>query len=249
MKGLLIGTALATLLGGTALAADYGQPVNPFVPQVPVYSWTGAYLGLQGGYGWGDSEYDFSFEDPLGQFEPFAGALNLEPNGFVGGGHLGALFQWNWLVIGAEGDIEFNTMDDAAAVDFVDAFGNVVASAQASTSYNWSASARGRVGLAFDRVLVYGTGGYAYSDVDLNFRGRVFDGAGATIGTFLASSDEGLSGWTAGGGVDALVGYNMSARIEYRYTDLEDLSFAVADDTLTIENNFHAVRAGLSYHF
>ena len=244
MKGLLIGTALATVLGGTALAADLGQPINPFVPQTPVYSWTGAYLGLQGGYGWGDSTLNYDFDDGLLPPIEFPYSLDVEPSGFVGGGHLGALYQWNWLVLGVEGDIEFNTMDDSANFAVVDLFG-FTNRASFDVEYNWSASARGRVGVAFDRVLVYGTGGYAYSDLTTTF---------TTVDPFgfrnTNSTDEGVSGWTAGGGFDALVGYNLSARLEYRYTDLKDIdTFTTANDTITIENNFHAIRAGLSYHF
>lgn len=269
MKGLLIGTALATLLGGTALAADYGQPINPFVPQMPVYSWTGAYLGLQGGYAWGQSTVDFEdvfgafvFDNEVFDFSDLNGARNFEPNGFVGGGHLGYLHQFGGLVIGVEGDVEVATQKDSESIaetrvlTTVDQItGEVIAntfefSGAVAVDYNWTASARGRIGFAFDRVLVYATGGYAYADIDTTANVSLSVNNGAPITLANAGISEGTGGWTVGGGLEALVGYNMSTRLEYRFTDLKDQTINLGDGaSVSASHEFHAVRAGLSYHF
>lgn len=246
MKRLAIGLMVAGLTGGSALAADFSAPHLGFPQTTPVYNWTGIYLGLQGGYAWGDSTVDYSFNGLAPIFGgPTSYNFDTDPDGFIGGGHLGALYQWGAFVLGAEGDIEFNTMDGEENLAIFDAFGTNLGTATATVEYNWSASARGRVGFAFERFLIYGTGGWAYSDVDTF--ATVINPAGVVT---TNGTDEGLSGWTAGGGVDALLGHNLSARVEYRYTDLGDTTFQTApDDLLTVEHKFHAVRAGLSYHF
>jgi outer membrane immunogenic protein len=155
------GALALTASAGMAFAADLPTYTPPPASQVynpaPAFSWTGPYLGLTGGYGWGTS------------------------SGFKGGGYAGYNFQINpnW-VVGVEGDI--------------------LGSTQRTNS--WDSSVRGRLGYAYDRYLFYGTGGVAFGDVKNG-------GASST-----------RTGWTLGAGVEAALTNNMTARVEYRYTDL-----------------------------
>ena len=114
----------------------------------------------------------------------------------------------------------------------------------------WFGTVRGRVGfLPAPNWLIYGTGGLAYGEVDTNTT--------LTVGTLGVSNnfDTTRLGWTAGGGVEALLSRNWSAKVEYLYVDLGSFSntftglgtFTPA--TLSTHVTDNIVRAGLNYHF
>src|SRR6187200_918056 len=189
MRGALLSTlSLIALTATGALAADLPRAMPPTnAPAlVPGYSWTGFYAGINGGYGWGNSNWD--------------GFAN-EPN--VHGGLVGATVGANWqtgaLVFGAEGDIDWSNLRGS--------FASVACPAGCETRNNWLATARGRVGYAFDRWMPYATGGLAVGDIEANR--ALFGGV-----------KEANAGWTAGGGVEAAVVGNLTAKLEYLYVDL-----------------------------
>src|SRR5262245_54695621 len=95
--GLLMSAALAA----PALAADMPVKARPS-PVAAAYDWSGFYMGIHAGYGWGDT----SFTMP-----GFAGTSEYDANGFVGGGHVGINWQPNQFVFGIEGALSFNTLD------------------------------------------------------------------------------------------------------------------------------------------
>jgi outer membrane immunogenic protein len=242
MRKFLFVLAGCTAFSGAALAADLPiieQPV--FVEPPVIYNWTGVYIGLQGGYAWGDSSFDVRDTDTPPDFQPFT--VNTDPSGFIGGGHAGALYQFNNIVVGIEGDVEYNGMEDSGRANVFDFAGNRLGRLDVDVDYNMSASVRGRVGLAFDRYLLYATGGYAYASIDHIFTAR--GGGDVEVLTF----DEGFNGWTAGGGLDAFVTQNLSAGLEYRYTSLEDKTFRFGDAAIETDHDFHAIRARASFHF
>ena len=107
---------------------------------------------------------------------------NSGPKGFIGGGQLGYNWQTGRLVFGIEGDIQYTAMKQEETV------GAVTATAKVQSF----ATARGRLGYAFDRLLVYGTGGFAYTKTDLSL----------TSGAASISDSKWSSGWTAGGGLE-----------------------------------------------
>src|SRR5271155_5589880 len=103
MKRIFIAATLSIMAGGYAIAADLPQPPPPqapvqYIPVVaPVYNWGGIYLGINGGYGFGKSEWT-------------GGGLstgNFNTSGFVVGGTLGANYQVDAFVFGVETDIDF----------------------------------------------------------------------------------------------------------------------------------------------
>jgi outer membrane immunogenic protein len=100
---------------------------------------------------------------------------------------------------------------------------------------------RGRLGYAFDRVLVYGTGGFAYGSEDTYLNA-------APLLTFSRSAD--LTGWTAGGGVEYAVTNNVSVKTEYLYFEFDRNNIAAIDPT-TIDNKVtaHTLKVGLNYAF
>ena len=243
MRRLLVLLAGCTAYGGAALAADLPieQPVIIEQPPVIIYNWTGIYLGLQGGYAWGDASFDIRDTDTPPDFQSLV--VGTDPSGFIGGGHAGALYQWNNVVLGIEGDIEYNGMNDSGGARVFDFAGNGLGRVDIDVDYNLSASVRGRLGFAFDRYLLYATGGYAYASIDHTITAR---GGGTTE---VATFDEGFNGWTAGAGLDAFVAQNVSAGLEYRYTSLEDKTFRFGDAAIDADHDFHAVRARASFHF
>jgi outer membrane immunogenic protein len=240
MRILLTGAALAALAAGPALAADLGRPapapVYTKAPPVPTtYNWTGFYIGADGGYGWGTSN---------GTLTNAAGA-SLAPysynvNGPIAGGFIGGNYQINQFVIGLEGDWQWADLTgNGGSIASLGAGGPFAI----STTVNDYGSIRGRLGVAFDRFLVFGTGGWAWG----NFSTSYVNGAVA-LGSVGGNSS---NGWTAGGGVEYAFTDNILGRIEYRYTNLGSasgspaLGFAEAGNNVTIND----VRAGIAYKF
>jgi outer membrane immunogenic protein len=225
MKRLLISAAAIALMSTTALAADL--PIieeAPVVETAPVvYDWSGFYIGINGGYAWGDTEVDFNYTSgPPGTF--FAGcvqsgaclgALDYETDGFLIGGHAGFNWQAGAFVFGLEADIDYTDMEGDAAVRVIG--GGFDVTTAASTEYDYFGTFRGRIGAAFDRVLVYGTGGLAFADVE-NFA----SGADPLGRRFEGGSEDTELGWTAGGGVEFAVTDNVTLGAEALYFDLGD---------------------------
>ena len=147
-------TLMAGLASTSAYAADAAieEPPAPapVYQEVPIFSWTGGYVGLQGGGLWSDSDVD-NFDTDLfdGDREGFGDSFN--------GGLFGVYAGYNWQsgpwVFGAEGDFNGVWNDETFNV-----FGQDV-----DVGSDWLASLRGRVGYAFDRTLIFATGGVAFT--------------------------------------------------------------------------------------
>lgn len=207
------GVAVAALLvAAPAFAADLQQPYPtkaPVIAPAPVFSWTGFYIGANAGYGWGSGE-------------GAADVLGLNPDGFIGGGQIGYNIQLdNNIVLGVEADIQGSSLKDTAfgVEQKMDYFGTV----------------RARVGYAFDHIMPYVTGGWAW-------------GHNEVTNDLTGSSANGtLSGWTVGGGVEYAFTNNWTVKAEYLYMDLgEDYYDSIgADSGLTAS----VVRAGINYKF
>ena len=136
MHTKLFALAAAMAFSATsAIAADaiIYEPQPPEAPAYAVYDWTGAYLGIQGGYAW------TSIANP--------GLVDEEFDGGFFGGHAGYNFQNGNYVFGIEGDINYNWNEQT--------FG------AADIGIDWDGSLRGRLGYAWDRTQLYGTAGLA----------------------------------------------------------------------------------------
>ncbi|MCX7310489.1 MAG: porin family protein [Alphaproteobacteria bacterium] len=143
------GTALAAigLLAGTfsAQAADIPRPVykSGISPVIAYYNWTGFYLGINGGYGWGTSDWSLP-------------AVSNKPKGGMFGGTLGYNYQVGSIVWGLEGDIDWQNVRSSVAC---------APGITCETRSDWLGTFRGRIGYAFDRWMPYITGGGAYGNV------------------------------------------------------------------------------------
>ena len=143
-KFLLSGVAaLGLVAAGAASAADLPSRKGPVVAPVyvPVFTWTGFYVGANAGYGWGNVNLN-GWANNIG---------NLD--GFVGGGQIGYNYQMGQFVIGAEADIQGADLGTGRNV-----FGD-------SVKTEYFGTVRARVGVAFDRFMPYITGGWAYGNV------------------------------------------------------------------------------------
>jgi len=166
MKRASIGLLAAILAWGSATAADlsprYQQPIARAPVYSSVYNWTGFYLGVNGGGGWGRSQWD--------------GVDRFDVSGGLIGGTIGYNWQINQLVIGAEGDIDWSGIRGTTTV---------FCPPGCATRNHWLVTVRGRLGYAFDRFLPYLTGGLAAGDINasiLGFPGGSVSNAGWTIG-------------------------------------------------------------------
>jgi outer membrane immunogenic protein len=227
----LAGVALAAFIGfSSAQAADLGRPAPVYKAPPPVlpYNWTGIYIGGTVGGVFGD----WSYTTPAVAFN----SATNKVSGVLGGPTLGFNWQTGPWVLGVEGDWSWS---DAKATDFS---GCTIG---CDNRYRWFATARGRVGYAFDRFLPYVTAGGAFTNTE--------DASGPTD---LGSKTFG--GWTAGGGVEWAFWQNWSAKIEYLHMDFGDQTiFAPGLAINGVHNvslvhhdsNLNIVRAGLNYKF
>jgi outer membrane immunogenic protein len=167
MKRVVLACVGIAALGGVAAAADLppagGAPYYkaPAVYAPPAYTWSGFYLGINGGGAWGTS----SWTTP-GSFDT--------SGGFVGG-TIGYNYQMDQAVLGVEGDI-----------DWADINGSVSCSTgSCKTNDNWLSTVRARLGYAADRFMPYVTGGLAVGDIQASapgFPGGSVTNAGWTAG-------------------------------------------------------------------
>jgi outer membrane immunogenic protein len=222
-KILGAGMAALSLLAASysAQAADIPRPVYKGVRSiVAYYNWTGFYVGINGGYGWGDSDWTVP-------------AVSNSPKGALIGGTVGFNYQIGSFVWGLEGDYDWADIKDSTACG---AF-------SCETKNSWLATARGRVGYAFDRWLPYFTGGAAFGKVEANSTNPAAPGASDT-----------RTGWTVGGGLEYAFLGNWSAKIEYLYVDLGSFDCNAACSGAaavgsTVDFKTNIIRAGLNYKF
>jgi outer membrane immunogenic protein len=211
--GLIVSLGIGLASIQNALAADL--PVPPPVyhaPAVVAPTWTGLYLGVNGGWGW-TSNFNASstFFDPTGATVISPGASNLSATGAVFGGQVGYNWQTGNWVWGVEGDF------DGTNINKFSNAGVLVATAVPPLGLNepfhvnidWLASIRARLGYGWGPGMVYVTGGGAWASAEFN--------AGGPADTFLFSSTSTRSGWTIGAGYEWLMNPNWSVRGEYLY--------------------------------
>ncbi|VFU10744.1 outer membrane protein [Methylocella tundrae] len=246
LRRLLLASAGAIALAGSAFAADLPSRAPPpvYVPPVPIFTWTGIYVGAQIGYAWGTSNINVT--DSFGDFASFQGSNS----GVIGGGHIGYNLQFNQFVVGLEGDVEGTSLSKTrSGSPFFEGLGSVPVAV--STKADIMGSIRGRVGYAWDRVLLYATGGVAFAGVE----GTIYGPFGGQV-----SSSSTRVGWTLGGGLEYAVTNNWSIRAEYRYAQFGHSSFA-ADNAFATPGlaalgviasrttNLNRVEVGVSYKF
>jgi outer membrane immunogenic protein len=231
MKSVATWTAAALVLGAStaAHAADLDGPRRyDSGPSYRPFSWTGLYVGVHGGLGWSDADWNFA-------------NASLSHSGYGGllGAQVGYNFQIGRAVLGLEGDYSGSWLGGS------DACPNPAFNC--SHDINWLGSMRGRFGYTFNdnRTLVYGTAGLAWVDGTANTR----TAGGVNFGSGLDFSQR---GWVAGAGFEHMLTQNLSARFEYLYYGFDGINAGagVLDTTPTkIDLSSQVVRFGLNYKF
>jgi outer membrane immunogenic protein len=222
----VLGLVGATLLfAGPALAADLGRPPVYKAPAlVPVFSWTGWYIGGNIGYGWGENT------DPLITTNIFSPAFNfypsLSPKGVIGGGQIGYDWQVNptW-VVGVVADFQGADIKDSGASTFL--VGPLAVTESLSEKLDFLGTVRVRLGWAAGNWLFYGSGGGAYGNVKSTI-GFSESLAGVTA-AISGSRSESRAGWAAGGGINYAVTPNWILGVDYLHYDLGHTSVTASD--------------------
>ena len=246
MKKILLGVALLAATSTAALAADLPSRRAPPVyipPPVPVFTWTGAYIGGNAGYAF---DAKSSFNTTVGANRSF---LQSSSNGFTGGGQIGYNMQLGnapflggfggfgggGLVLGVEADASYTDLNKSTAFGGAPYYANT----------QFVGTARGRVGYAFGNMLVFGTGGFAY--------GGVKDSVG------VATADKIATGYAYGGGIEYAIPtssfvnvFHSSAvtlKAEYLHYDLGSQALNSGRINSSVKNDGNIVRAGINYKF
>jgi len=195
----------AIALAGSAFAADLPSraPPPPYVPPAPIFTWTGLYIGAQIGYAW-DHDAANGFIPAADIFIP----ANINPDGVIGGAHVGYNLQINQWVIGFEGSADGTSLSGSTGL--FTPLGSITATSRETVQ----GSVRVRAGIAWDRVLIYATGGAAFTGIKNDYTAFVAP-------LFFADTDVSKTrgGWTVGGGLEYALTDNWSVRAEYRYSD------------------------------
>jgi outer membrane immunogenic protein len=241
MIKLLSAVAAVAMFAGAAQAEDYSAPASS--------SWTGGYIGVTGGYGWGDSDFDADVVDSADNsniVESLNGSIDVD--GFLLGGQAGYDFDFgNGMVLGVVGDMSWAGIDGDTCVEDAPGCIGDPDDSYAFAEVNWIAMVRARAGFNTGPALFYGTGGLAIADAE----------ASATFiegDTDPRRSDSNTHlGWVIGAGAEYRMTENMSLGAEYLHVELGREDYAMrgtavdilSDSDLTLD----IVKASVNYRF
>lgn len=258
----LCALAAVAAFSAPAVAADMRMPIKAPPPiAAPIFSWTGFYIGVNGGGAFGtrnDVVVTETFNNALFVAGTWPGSGNfgtLDLTGGFGGGQIGYNWQVQNWVFGFEADIQGGSIRDTATGTLAYIAAPNTITVAANHRVNWFGTARGRIGLAFDRVLMYATGGVAFGESRYNLTMTETFGFVAAV----ANTDTRV-GWVAGGGIEWAFAPNWSLKGEYQYIDLGRRTVGAAETTLAgaptlfaistpVRTDFHTGRIGINYRF
>jgi outer membrane immunogenic protein len=280
IRTLLLSTALTVVAAGAAFAADLPNTKEAPAyapPPPPEFTWTGFYVGINGGYGGNKINYDDNDPGHLNPGEAPGGPLHgvhndttqLTSSGFLAGGTVGMNYQFpsSNFVVGFEGDFDWSNIrgqwsegSSSGTSSYSEGYGSRL---------NWLATARARLGYAvltpIGNILPYVTGGGAFGNVtDYRYSwGSAGEGCDGTTLTGCTNASHTFAGWTAGGGLEYAITQNLTLKAEYLYVDLgthsilSDGKYSPADprfnsdpgQQLTEHFTANIVRVGLNWKF
>jgi outer membrane immunogenic protein len=243
MKKFAFAVSIIAIGTVNAFAADLPVKAPPLMP-VAVYDWTGFYFGANAGYAWNATSHNITYFSPVTGFAGTSGGLS--DSGGFGGAQVGYNRQFDHIVLGIEADLQGSGARGSFNVTVPSNGGPL--GVIASQTLDYFGTLRGRVGVAFDRTLVYATGGFAYGGVRNSFG---LTNGGATA--LLTGGGSTQTGYTAGGGVEYAFSPNWSVKGEYQYIDLGGIASSgistngVPLFTTNVDSKFHTVRIGINY--
>lgn len=271
MKKLLLATALTVLTFTTAQASDavVYEPVSEALIASSAYDWSGAYVGVQGGWAFGQSSPNLRVLNGsiASIIIPDAAnlAMSLGNSEFnFNGASYGVQTGYNWqkgiYVFGVEGDINYIGLSDASTTG-ANSASNVFGRAIDSIDGNYLASIRARAGIAHDNIFLYGTAGAAFTDAKFS---RAIEWA---YNDLCPLGSTGLNrchvgggnfgpGYTLGGGTEFALKDHVTIKAEYLYTNFGKATFRTTNSDVSDQHldhsaklDLHTVRIGLNYKF
>jgi outer membrane immunogenic protein len=208
---------LYNLMGTAALALGLSASVSAaadLIEPASVNDWAGFYAGIHAGRGLANS--DLRFDEATGfSNSDIRDGFSTALDGQLAGAQLGYNYQTNSLFLGAEADYSWSGIEGTYRNQYIG--GNYYFYADADVE--WLASLRARVGFVVAKAAIYGTGGIAFAGTETRVTSN-YSGSGITD-----SDSSTRTGWVLGGGVEAKLTSNMSARLEYLHYDFESESF------------------------
>jgi outer membrane immunogenic protein len=235
---LSLAPALPAVAADMPVPGSAPIPPNSYYPVAPPLNWGGIYFGVNGGYGFGNSTWT----------NGGVSTGNFTTSGGLAGGTAGLNYAgFGGFMFGVEGDLDWSGLKGSSSTAACVGLG-AAAGTTCQTRSGWLSTARARVGYIFDRVLVFGTGGFAIADVRAALNPQA---ASVTLGPEV--------GWTAGGGIEFAFTENWTAKVEYLYVGLGTIACpsgtvctlvnpaGVSNPSISLNEN--VVRAGVNYRF
>ena len=228
------GIALLAIGSISAQAADLPSRVITPVPPVlvaPAFSWTGFYVGVSGGADFLRNRYQTNAVATGFAVDTATSAANFDQTRARVGGYVGYNYQINSnFVVGIEGDgaYDFGSTKSTSGIPGADFFVTPPSADSLSARSRYDASVRGRVGfLVTPGLLAYGTGGVAFRDASYSA-----SCPGGSVNSYCSQNEyqsfhSTRTGYTVGGGLETVIFQNVTARVEYRYSDFghQNLAF------------------------
>jgi outer membrane immunogenic protein len=242
---IVAGTLLSLSIAVPARAADMPLPgpapvpPNSYYPVVAPLNWGGIYFGVNGGYAFGNSDWNNSG----------VSTGNFTTSGGIAGGTAGINFAGfgGGFLFGVEGDVDWSSLKGSSSTAACVGLG-AAAGTTCQTKSGWLSTARARAGYAIDHFLIFGTAGAAIADLRA---GLIPQNAFISLGPQI--------GWTVGGGVEYAFTENWTAKVEYLYVGLGTIACpsgtvcslvnpaGVSNPAITTNENL--VRVGFNYKF
>jgi outer membrane immunogenic protein len=240
-----------------ALAADLShyQPVAT-MRYAPAFDWSGLHIGVSGGYAFDGHDASYTYNGVASEeVAILPSGASLSSSGGIIGGNIGYDLQFNSVVVGVEADLSWTNFGDNTTYVFTgdSAIGMPPITFATSYQMDWFSTVRGRIGLPFDGLLVYGTGGLAFANVSMNTTVTVGE---PPMGALRGANEETKVGWTLGGGAEYAVTDHVTIKAEALYFDLGSVSLNAStpqftDVTVDVDQQVAGTiaRAGISYRF
>ena len=240
MKRIILTTVSLGVLGLMSPAFGADLPTYSKAPAIsaPVYDWTGVYVGVIGGGGFGNHNVN----DALGTNTPFADyTANYGSQGAMAGGEAGYNWQSGNYLVGVEGDLAWSGIKGSDAIGVSQ--GAFAITSVDQDNLRWGGTLRARSGFTIDRWLMFFTGGYAFGDIDHTNTDPVLG-----VDRFTVHAN----GLTAGAGFAYAVTDNLIGKFEYRYTNFNGYNHPLPTNGVlpyTTETTYSVVTVGLDFKF